>query len=117
MVESIEQLATDGSRVYFTEGTTGSGRLAQVSVTGGRTELLETHAGDALLQGISPDGSALLAFLDSGFMFEAPVWSVPIPAGEPRQLAEMAVLDATYFPDGRLLLIKGKTFWLLTKRG
>jgi len=113
----FEPLATDGSRVYFTEGTTGSNRLAQVSVTGGQTAFIDDHAAEAWLQGISPDGSTLLAFLNMGSNLEAPVWSIPIPAGEPRQLGDMAVSRATYFPDGRLLLIKGKNIFIADKDG
>ena len=114
----FEPLATDGSRVYFTEGTTGSSRLAQVSVTGGRTALIDDRAEDAWLQGISPDGSALLAILNmEGLKIEARAWSIPVPAGEPRQLGNMAVSRATYFPDGRLLLVKGKSIFVADKEG
>jgi hypothetical protein len=113
----FEQLATDGSRVYFTEGTTGSARLAQVSVTGGRTGFVEYDATDAWLQGISPDSSSLLAILNVVSHLEAPARSIPISAREPRQLGEMPVSQATYFPDGRLLLIKGKNIFVADKDG
>lgn len=110
-------LATDGARIYFNEGSTGSMRLAQVSVTGGRTATIESRQGDAWLEGISPDGSALLAFLSPGSNIEAPLWSIPIPAGEPRRLGDTEVSCATYFPDGRLLLIKGSALFIANKDG
>jgi len=48
---------------------------------------------------------------------EAPAWSIPIPAGEPRQLGEMPVSQATYFPDGRLLLLEGKNIFVADRDG
>jgi WD40 repeat protein len=92
-------------------------RLAQVSVTGGRTATIESSQGDTWLQGISPDGSALLAFLNLGSNIEAPLWSIPVPAGEPRRLGDMEVSGASYFPDGRLLLIKGWELFIADKDG
>jgi len=112
-----QELATDGSRVYFNEGQTGSMRLAQVSVTGGRTAVIDTRQGDSWLQGISPDGSALLAFLNPGSNVEYPVWSIPIPAGEPRRLGDLQVSWAASLPDGRLLLLKGSDLFVADKDG
>ena len=132
LVESITQLtddgedkltggsaviATDGARIYFSEGPTSSMRLAQVAVTGGRTGYVDTGQSDAVLQGITPDGSALLAFLNTSNHVEFPLWSVPIPAGEPRRLGDMNAAQATYFPDGRLLLIKGSGVFVADKDG
>jgi eukaryotic-like serine/threonine-protein kinase len=110
-------LATDGSRVYFEEGPTGSMRLAQVSVSGGRTGFIDSPRGE-LLQGISSDGSALLvllALLDNNVTL--PLWSIPIPAGEPRRLSDWDATCATYFPDGRLLVIKGSGLYIADKDG
>jgi Tol biopolymer transport system component len=114
---AIAMLATDGSRVYFNEGSTGGMRLAQVSVTGGRTAMIDDGAADSWLQGISPDGSALIAFLNPASTLEFPAWSIPIPAGEPHRLGDMAVFGVTYFPDGRLLLIKGAEIFIADKDG
>ena len=111
-------LVSDGSRVYFNEGETGSMRLAQVSVTGGRTAFIESRLADPWLQGISPDGSTLLAVVyPANGGFEAPVWSIPVPAGEPRRLGDTEVSCATYFPDGRLLLIKGSQIFVAENDG
>jgi serine/threonine protein kinase len=108
-LESEVRLATDGSRVYFTEGPTGSVRLAQVSVNGGRTGIIDDGHVSSTLWAISPDGSSLLTSLDRSddVRVRAPMWSVPIPAGEPRRLGELKVNQATYFPDGRLVLVNG----------
>src|SRR5579859_1943307 len=71
VVESVVQLTndgvsktgsveTDGTRVYFNEGPTGSFRIAQVSVSGGKTGKIATNLPDPRIQGLKGDGSTLL---------------------------------------------------------
>ena len=57
------RLVSDGSRVYFNEGPTGSWKIAQVSVNGGRTALVDTRLVNPQIAGLVPDGSALLGLL------------------------------------------------------
>ena len=91
-------VVTDGSRVYFTEGPSGSGKLAQVSIAGGATVPVETPFASAGLVGIAPDSSSLLVGAKNH------LWSVPVPGGEPHRLdLEQQMGNATYFPDGRIL--------------
>src|SRR5262249_15909479 len=56
-------LQTDGSRIYFNEGTVGSLNVAQVSVTGGATSIIGTKLPNAQVVGLAPEGSPLLALL------------------------------------------------------
>jgi Tol biopolymer transport system component len=102
----LGMLVTDGSRIYFNEGTTGSYTIAQVAVTGGQTARVETRLAEPWILGLAPDSSALLALFGDGPT--NPLWSIPLPAGEPRYLDAGEVVFATYFPDGRLLLLKGQ---------
>ena len=96
VVESVTQLTddgepkggmtTDGSRIYFNEGPTGSLKLAQVSVAGGPTAPVETRLANCYVVGMVRDGSALLVAV--GGANEGPytldhLWLVPLPAGEP----------------------------------
>ncbi len=117
VVESITQLTddgqpkeymvSDGSRIYFTEGQNGSLKIAQVSVTGGATALVETPFTNSELGGVKPDGSALLAQVPSNNnAHQGPLWLIPLPAGEPRRLGSIETQNADIFPDGRIVFGK-----------
>jgi serine/threonine protein kinase/Tol biopolymer transport system component len=111
------KLVSDGSRIYFNEGQSGSFKITQVSVTGGRTALVDTRLVNAQIAGLAPDGSALLALV-GGFDDPAyPLWSIPLPAGEPRYLGSAEVTDAEFFPDGRVLFSKGTDLYVADKDG
>ena len=114
VIESVTQLTndgepklgtvvSDGARIYFNEGQTRSWKIAQVSVKGGPTTALATSLVDPRLIALAPDGSALLAAVGG---MDAPVgrlWSIPLPAGEPRPLDRMEAQAADFLPDGRFV--------------
>ena len=99
---------TDGSRIYFIEGSSGNRKIAQVSVTGGPTASIDTSLHDLALVGLAPDGSTALAVTaqleDSVYVPMGSLWSIPLPAGEPRRMGNIEVIGgAGYFPDGHLV--------------
>jgi serine/threonine protein kinase/Tol biopolymer transport system component len=116
VVESVAQLTgnphpksnlfTDGARIYFNEGWRNV-KIAQVSVTGGPMVPIETKLADPYISGVARDGSALLAFIYDADN-SSHLWSIPLPAGEPRRLGSAAVQSADVFPDGRLVLSAGQ---------
>ena len=119
VVESITQLTDDGepkanlaadaSRIYFNEGSSPYGqKIAQVSVTGGTTSLIETNLEQQIINGLAPNGSELLVVGNTAEMRQRMVslWSIPLPAGEPRQLVKDS-LCADFLPDGRIIFSKG----------
>ena len=53
-------LETDGSRVYFNEGTNGNLEIAEVSTNGGATAVVLTPSSNQRIRDLSPNGSALL---------------------------------------------------------
>jgi serine/threonine protein kinase/WD40 repeat protein len=110
-------LVSDGSRVYFNEGQSKSWKIAQVSVTGGSTSLIDTRLVNPQIAGMAPDGSALLALLGGMDEPTGPLWSIPIPAGEPRRLGSLEAQDADSFPDGRILFVKGGDIYVADKDG
>jgi serine/threonine protein kinase len=130
VVESVTQLTddgelksghlvSDGSRIYFNTGPRGSRKIAQVSVSGGPTALVETRLVSPLVLGLAPDGAALLAAVGD-FGTAATLWSIPLPAGEPRDLFTFTGYwnAAAVFPDGRLLLvIRGRDLYVADKDG
>ena len=128
VVEAVEQLTddgepkqgrlvSDGSRVYFNEGPTASWKIAQVSITGGRTALVDTRLVNPQIAGLAPDGSALLALVGGNTDTSYPLWSIPLPAGEPRRLGNLEMLDAGVLPDGRITFGKGTDLFVADKDG
>ena len=128
VVEAVEQLTddgepkqgrlvSDGSRVYFNEGPSGSWKIAQVSVTGGRTASVDTRLVNPQIAGLAPDSSALLGLLGDNSDSSYPLWWLPLPAGEPRRLGSVEVLDAGVLPDGRVTFSTGPDLFVAEKDG
>jgi eukaryotic-like serine/threonine-protein kinase len=111
------QLVSDGSRVYFNEGPNGSWKIAQVSMTGGRTSLVDTRVPSPWVAGVAPDNSSLLVSAGGYEDGLYPLWLVPVPAGEPRRLGTIAGSDATFFPDGRILFVNYRDLYAAEKDG
>jgi serine/threonine protein kinase/Tol biopolymer transport system component len=112
VVESVTQLTddgkpkysgvSDGSRFYFNEGPLGAVKIVQVSVTGGRTAPIETSLAQPWIVNVARDGSALVIGV-AGIGGYDSLWSIPLPAGEPRPIVNGKVQDADVFPDGRIV--------------
>jgi DNA-binding winged helix-turn-helix (wHTH) protein len=111
------RLDSDGSRVYFNEGPPGVEKVAQVSVTGGPTALIDTRLENPLIQRVSTDGSSLL--VSAGHIYDQgdPLWSIPLPAGGPRRLGNFEVQSAGVFPDGRIVYATGKDLFIADHDG
>jgi serine/threonine protein kinase len=111
------RLATDGSRIYFNEGETGSWKIAEVSVTGGQTAPVSTRLENPQIVALTPDSSALLAMV-GGFNDPLyPLWLIPLPAGEPRRVGDIEVVDASFFPNGHIAFTYGTTLAVAEKDG
>lgn len=106
--QSKSNLVTDGFRIYFTEGVQGSSRIAQVSIEGGRSVRMESSLADPVTLGAARDGSALLAITEIMPGSLGSLWSIPLPAGEPRRLGNAVVQSADWFPDNRIIYAVGK---------
>jgi Tol biopolymer transport system component len=118
VVESFTQLTDDGepkeggfandvSRIYFNEGTAGSRKIVQVSISGGPTAPVETRLANPFVVDVAQDGSALLVGVGDINTSSNSLWSIPLPAGEPNLLARGRLQDAGVFPDGRIVFAKG----------
>lgn len=108
-------LVTDGSRIYFGEGTPGSYRIMQVAATGGPTTIIPTRLANFQFTALSQDGSYLLGA--AGDAFALPSWTVPLPSGEPRLLGSIVAQDSDLFPDGRVLFCQGNDLYIAEKDG
>lgn len=108
-------LVTDGSRIYFGEGTVGSYRIMQVAATGGPTAIIPTRLANFQFTALSQDGAYLLGA--AGDAFALPLWAVPLPSGEPRLLGSIIGQDSDLFPDGRILFCLGNDLFIAEKDG
>jgi serine/threonine protein kinase len=110
-------LETDGTRVYFNEGSPGSSKIAQVSVNGGQTAIVSSNLENPSLVALGGDGSALLLLVRGFNAAQGALWSLPLPAGQARRLGETEATDASLFPDGRLLYALGSVLYVAASDG
>jgi len=112
----LGRLVSDGSRIYFTEGTFDSLKIAQVAVSGGQTATIPTKLVTPAIAALAQDNSALLVrgawFCELG---KCALWTIPLPAGEPRPLNGIDAQDATFSPDGRIFFAKGNSLYVAAK--
>ena len=98
-------LATDGSRLYFSEYAGGHSVLKQVSTVGGETASVPIPLAAADIYDFSPRNSELLVRAAAeGSEPESPIWIVPVPAGSPRRAGEILAHAAAWTPDGQHIL-------------
>lgn len=97
-------LATDGSRVYFTELNREPTGLAQVSVDGGEAIPIQVPIDFGGLFGISPAHPDLLIQNSVFGTSNMPrLWNFPVPAGQPSPIGDIGAYSAAWSPDGRSL--------------
>jgi Tol biopolymer transport system component/DNA-binding winged helix-turn-helix (wHTH) protein len=116
-------LATDGSRVYFSEGDSGGMRTKYIPLTGGNpitipTPSLDTGLG-TVIRDISPDHDRLLvSHYVRGNL--SSFWIVPLSGSSPRpltNLGEQAFPGGAWSPDGQMLVYSSGSSDLFLARG
>jgi Tol biopolymer transport system component/DNA-binding winged helix-turn-helix (wHTH) protein len=123
-IELGSGVATDGTRVYFTERDGGRWSLAQVSAEGG-TPLplplpLEQPLSNPDILDISPDRSNLLIASGAGASGEAerPLWVVSTVGGSPRRVGDVAGHAGAWSRDGnRIVFARGSALFLVSSDG
>jgi eukaryotic-like serine/threonine-protein kinase len=110
-------IQTDGLRLYFNEGRTGTLEIAQVSVTGGPIGIIPTTLLDPQPLGITPDASGLLVLPGGAGPPAKPAWKVPLPAGDPVRLGNLEGQDVSITPDGHILISNGGDIYIADKDG
>ena len=101
-----QMLATDGSRVYFSEQSSlGIWTPVMVSAKGGETTPIRTSLEQSLVLDVSADGSEVLVREMRGQDSEGRLWALPSTGGSPRQVGNLVALEATWSPDGQELLL------------
>jgi Tol biopolymer transport system component/DNA-binding winged helix-turn-helix (wHTH) protein len=111
-------LVTDGERLFIREIERDRFVVSQVSTSGGETAILPTILGDVILEDIAPNGSELLVKASEGTAAEGSVWAIPLPAGSPRRLGDLAVTSARWSPGAKeLVFSKGQDIFIANSDG
>jgi hypothetical protein len=83
----------------------------------GRAAAVPTQLVDPQIVELAPDVSAMLAQVGGFNDPETPLWSIPLPAGEPRRIGDFMVQDATFFPDGRIAFLQSEGLFVVDPDG
>jgi eukaryotic-like serine/threonine-protein kinase len=112
-------MATDGSRLYFSEYAGGHAVLREVSTAGGDTAPIRTPLLTADIYDSSLRNSQLLVRGSAeGSETESPLWILPVPAGSPRRVGEVLAHAAAWAPDGQhILYANGSHLYLCNSDG
>jgi len=111
-------LLTDGSRLYFTSGTSTSPSIWQVSATGGEPAQVPVPFPFPQLLDFSIARSELLLAGSMDDVTLRPLWSAPVPAGVPHRLGNVTARDASWSPDGnQIAFTRGTELYLSNERG
>ena len=105
-VEIDDGMATDGSRLFFTERTGGNWLLAQVPVQGGTPLPLPVTPSlfDPDILDISPDRSQLLVGGQRGIGKDKPLWAIPTAGGAARRIGDVLGRAGAWSRDGRRIV-------------
>lgn len=104
-VASNPVFSPDGTLIAFSAQYDGNIDVYVVPAVGGTLQRLTWHPGADVVQGFTPDGSAVL-FTSPRAVFTArytQLFTVPVKGGEPTQLPLPHAYAATYSPDGSRL--------------
>ena len=78
---------------------------------------INTRLVNPQLVALAPDGSQLLALVGGLDLLTSPMWSIPLPAGEPRRVGSVEAEAADIFPDGRIVFADTKELFVTEKDG
>jgi Tol biopolymer transport system component len=101
------RLATDGSRVYFSERVGERWVVTAIPTTGGTPETVPIPLSYPVVEDVSPDGSEMLVTdRSSAVNGNPPLYRVPAGGGVPRRVGEVATDSAIWLQDGRTILYR-----------
>jgi Tol biopolymer transport system component len=102
--QTAPTVLTDGARLYVQETIRGRFVAAQISASGGDTVPIATSFPNVSLDNLSQDRSELVVGVFTGLEIDQPLFAVPTLGGSPRRLTSLAGQDATWTPEGDLLI-------------
>jgi eukaryotic-like serine/threonine-protein kinase len=115
--QTTPTVLTDGARLYIQESVHGRFVVSQVSASGGDTVPIGTPFPNVSLANISPDRSELVVGSFSGSEIDQPLYAVPTLGGSPRRLTDVPGQDATWMPNGDLLVSHANELTEISRTG
>jgi Tol biopolymer transport system component len=115
--QTTPTVLTDGARLYIQENVHGRFVVAQVSEAGGDTVFIATPFPNVALATLSPDRSELVVGSFSGSEIDQPLYAVPTLGGSPRRLTDVPGQDATWMPNGDLLVSHANELTEISRTG
>jgi eukaryotic-like serine/threonine-protein kinase len=109
-------MTTDGSRIYFNQGTSdnGFGHIHQVSVKGGEVTTIPLPLNAPELLDLSRDATELLVANWEGLGKGYSYWVEPVAGGAPRQVGTVRGQAASFGADGTSLIYNKGTGYAFT---
>jgi len=95
------QLFSDGERLYLTEMQGDDFVASQVSASGGETSIFPVPLANVEIDGIAPNGSALVVSSFKGTFDSAETWLLPLPSGPPRLIPDFHCKGVSWSADGK----------------
>jgi Tol biopolymer transport system component len=106
--QATDTVLTDGPRLFIQENINARFVIAQVSATGRETVPIATPFTNVTPLNISPDKSELLVGSFTGVEVDQQIWALPVLGGSPRRVSDLLGWDATWLPNGDVLLARNK---------
>lgn len=105
-IESLSSIASDGTRIYFSQVAEGKPILSQTLIANGEIGAVgvPSEIESPMISAISPDGSQLLVRNHLVPESEQLLWIVPTLGGDARRVGNVLAHDATWMPDGQHIL-------------
>jgi len=94
-----QELASDGSRLFFLEREGDHWNTRQMSTTGGESTPFGPSGRNMKIFAVSPDQSEILYAPFTLRVPNLPLWSMPLVGGAPRRIGNILVNGATFSPD------------------
>jgi Tol biopolymer transport system component len=115
---SKTNLLSDDSNLYVTERPFSGHVLAKFSLSGANRSVISSSFPNVQALDISPDRASLLVSPVQGGANDSAFWSLPVKAGKPYKIGDLAGRDASWSADGQhLIFCKGSTLFIADAAG